>query len=51
MQEMTEGKTKMSVWLPDDLARWLRVTAAQRGVTRSQLVLELLEAEQREEGR
>jgi hypothetical protein len=45
---MTEGKTQMSIWLPDDLARWLRVTAASRGITRSQLVLELLEQEQRE---
>jgi hypothetical protein len=48
---MTEGKTQMSIWLPDDLARWLRVTAAARGITRSQLVLELLEQEQREESR
>lgn len=46
---MTEGKTQMSIWLPDDLARWLRVTAAARGITRSQLVLELIEAEQRDD--
>lgn len=43
---MTEGKTQMSIWLPDDLARWLRVTAAARGTTRSQVIKELIEAEQ-----
>lgn len=48
---MTERKVQISVWLPEYTARWLRVTAAARGITRSQLVLELLEAEQREEGR
>lgn len=48
---MTEGKTQMNIWLPDDVARWLRVTAAARGITRSQLVLELVEEAQREEGR
>jgi hypothetical protein len=48
---MTEGKTQMSIWLPYDLARWVRVTAAARGITRSQLVLELVEEAQREDGR
>jgi hypothetical protein len=48
---MTEGKTQMSIWLPDALAKWVRVTAAARGITRSQLVLELVEEAQREDGR
>jgi hypothetical protein len=45
------AKVQMSVWLPEDLARWLRVTAAARGITRSQLVLEMIEEAQREDGR
>jgi predicted DNA-binding protein len=48
---MTEGKTQMSIWLPDELAKWLRVTAAARGITRSQLILEMVEEAQREDGR
>ena len=48
---MTEGKTQMSLWLPDDLARWLRITAAARGITRSQLIVEMIEEAQREDSR
>jgi hypothetical protein len=48
---MTEGKTQMSIWLPEDLARWLRVQAAARGITRSQFVIEMIEEAQREDGR
>jgi hypothetical protein len=47
---MTEGKTQMSIWLPDDLARWLRVVAAARGISRSQLVQEWAEKAKREDG-
>ncbi len=43
-------KVQMSIWLPEDLARWLRVTAAAKGITRSQLVLEMIEEAQREDG-
>jgi hypothetical protein len=42
---------QISVWLPPELVTWLRVTAAARGITRSQVILELLEAEQRENSR
>jgi hypothetical protein len=44
-------KVQMNFWLPDDAAKWLRVTAAARGITRSQLVLEMIEEAQREDGR
>ena len=48
---MTEGKTKMPIYLPADLARWLRVKAAERGISRSQLILEMVEEAQREDER
>jgi hypothetical protein len=48
---MTEGKTQMSLWLPNDLARWVRVTAAARGIPRSQLVVEMIEEAQRQDER
>jgi Ribbon-helix-helix protein, copG family len=47
---MTEGKTKMPIYLPADLARWLRVKAAERGISRSQLVEEWAEAERGKDG-
>jgi len=49
---MTDSNVQKSIWLPEDLARWWRIEAAVRGITQSQLVIDLLEAErQREEGR
>ena len=45
------GKQQISVWLPATLVRWLRVRAAERGITRSQYIAELLEEEEREEAR
>jgi metal-responsive CopG/Arc/MetJ family transcriptional regulator len=48
---MTEGKTKMPVYLPENLARWLRVTAAERGISRSRLITELVEKAQRDDSR
>jgi metal-responsive CopG/Arc/MetJ family transcriptional regulator len=48
---MAEAKTKMPIYLPENLARWLRVTAAERGISRSQLILEMVEEAQREDER
>jgi predicted DNA binding CopG/RHH family protein len=43
---VANGNQQISVRLPPDKVTWLRVTAAARGITRSQLILELIEAEQ-----
>lgn len=42
---MSEDKKQTTVWLPTDLYQWLRREAFDRGVTQSQVVQELLEAE------
>jgi metal-responsive CopG/Arc/MetJ family transcriptional regulator len=46
---MAETKQQISVWLPGRLVRWLRVTAAERGTSRSRIVEELIEAEQQDD--
>lgn len=43
------GKKQISAWLTEDACRWLRVTAAERGITRSQVIEELIKKEQAEQ--
>jgi hypothetical protein len=46
---MASDKQQISIWLPRGFVRWLRVRAAERGISRSQLIEDLIAAEQREE--
>jgi hypothetical protein len=47
MTDDAAPRRQISVWVRNDLVRWLRVRAAERDITRSQLIEELIEAEQR----